>query len=42
MTAARLVSNEIKGYHWFIKFMMMLVGVGAVASLLRFIFGLGR
>lgn len=41
MTAARLITNEIKGYHWFIKFMMMLVGVGAVASLLRFIFGLG-
>lgn len=41
MTAARLITNEVKAYHWFIKFMMMLVGVGAVASLLRFIFGLG-
>ncbi len=41
MTATRLITNEIKAYHWFIKFMMMLVGVGAVASMLRFIFGLG-
>jgi Ni/Fe-hydrogenase subunit HybB-like protein len=41
MTATRLITNEVKGYHWFIKFMMLLVGVGVVASMLRFIFGLG-
>nr|WP_298435440.1 Ni/Fe-hydrogenase cytochrome b subunit [Geobacter sp.] len=33
--------NEIKGYHRFIKLMMVLVGAGALASLIRFIFGLG-
>ncbi len=33
--------NEIKGYHNFIKLMMVLVGIGALASLVRFIFGLG-
>ncbi|HJV36973.1 NrfD/PsrC family molybdoenzyme membrane anchor subunit [Geomonas sp.] len=41
MTAAKLVINEIKGYHRFLKFMMVLVGLGALASLVRFIFGLG-
>ncbi|KAF0218649.1 MAG: hypothetical protein FD174_2742 [Geobacteraceae bacterium] len=41
MTAARIVMNEIKGYHRFIKLMMVLVGLGALASLIRFIFGLG-
>ncbi|GFO56707.1 formate dehydrogenase [Geomonas sp. Red276] len=41
MTAAKIVINEIKGYHRFIKFMMVLVGLGALASLVRFIFGLG-
>ena len=41
MTAAKLVMNEIKGYHNFIKLMMVLTGVGALASLVRFIFGLG-
>jgi Ni/Fe-hydrogenase subunit HybB-like protein len=41
MTATRLITNEVKGFHWFIKFMMLLVGVGVVASMLRFIFGLG-
>jgi len=39
--AARIVMNEIKGYHNFIKLMMVLSGVGALASLVRFIFGLG-
>jgi Ni/Fe-hydrogenase subunit HybB-like protein len=39
--AARIVMNEIKGYHNFIKLMMVLVGIGALASLVRFIFGLG-
>ena len=41
MTAARLIINEIKGYHRFLKFLMVLVGLGALASLVRFIFGLG-
>lgn len=41
MTAAKLILNEIKGYHRFLKGMMILVGLGAFASLLRFIFGLG-
>ncbi len=41
MTAARRITNEVKSYHWFIKFMMFLVALGAGASLLRFIFGLG-
>ena len=41
MTAARLIINEIKGYHRFLKFLMVLVGLGAIASLVRFIFGLG-
>ncbi|WP_298270031.1 NrfD/PsrC family molybdoenzyme membrane anchor subunit [Geobacter sp.] len=41
MTAAKIIMNEIKGYHRFIKLMMVLVGAGALASLIRFIFGLG-
>lgn len=41
MTAAKLVINEIRGYHRFIKFLMVLVGAAAVASAIRFIFGLG-
>lgn len=41
MTAARIVMNEIKGYHRFIKFLMVLVGAAALASAIRFIFGLG-
>ncbi|GAB7026877.1 NrfD/PsrC family molybdoenzyme membrane anchor subunit [Geotalea toluenoxydans] len=41
MTAAKLIINEIKGYHRFLKFLMVLVGLGALASLARFIFGLG-
>ena len=39
--AARIIINEIKGYHRFLKFMMALVVLGALASLVRFIFGLG-
>ncbi|BCR05635.1 formate dehydrogenase [Desulfuromonas versatilis] len=41
MTAAKLVVNEIKGYHWFVKLMFALVVVGVAASLVRFVFGLG-
>ncbi len=41
MTAARLIAEEVKGFHGFIKFLMALVAAGAIASLARFIFGLG-
>lgn len=41
MTAAKIILNEISGYHRFIKFLMVLVGAAALASLVRFIFGLG-
>ena len=39
--AARIIINEIKGYHNFLKFMIGLVVVGALATMARFIFGLG-
>ncbi len=39
--AARIIINEIKGYHRFLKFMIALVVLGALASLVRFVFGLG-
>jgi Ni/Fe-hydrogenase subunit HybB-like protein len=41
MTPTKLIINEIKGYHNFLKFMIALVALGALASLVRFIFGLG-
>ena len=41
MTAARRIADEVKGFHGFIKFLMVLVGLSAVASLARFAFGLG-
>ena len=41
MTAARRITNEVKSFHPFIKLLMLLVGVGVVASLLRFVYGLG-
>jgi Ni/Fe-hydrogenase subunit HybB-like protein len=41
MTAARFVFNEIKGYHRFIKLMIALVALGVLASLARFVLGLG-
>ena len=41
MTAAQVVMKEVKGYHAFIKFMIFLVVLGAVAALARFVFGLG-
>ncbi|MBI1921313.1 MAG: polysulfide reductase NrfD [Geobacter sp.] len=41
MTAAKIIMNEIKGYHRFLKFMMFLVALGALASAVRFVFGLG-
>jgi Ni/Fe-hydrogenase subunit HybB-like protein len=42
MSAAQCVSNEIKSYHWFVKLMIILVVVGAVAAIVRFVFGLGE
>jgi Ni/Fe-hydrogenase subunit HybB-like protein len=33
--------DEVRSYHWFVKVMMFMVGIGAFAALLRFIFGLG-
>ncbi|BCG47369.1 Putative hydrogenase cytochrome b subunit [Citrifermentans bremense] len=41
MTAAKIIINEIKGYHRFVKFLIVLVSLGALASLVRFVFGLG-
>ena len=41
MTAATRVVREIKGYHRFVKLMILLVVVAALASLVRFVFGLG-
>jgi Ni/Fe-hydrogenase subunit HybB-like protein len=41
MTAARYIVNEVKSYHNFIKFLILLVAAGALASLVRFVFGLG-
>ncbi|GFO57687.1 formate dehydrogenase [Geomonas silvestris] len=44
MTAAKItqvVVDEVKGYHSFVKFLIFLVGAAAVASAIRFIFGLG-
>ncbi len=41
MTAARIIVNEIRGYHRFLKVMIFLVALGALASAIRFVFGLG-
>src|SRR5512146_998620 len=41
MTAAKIIANEIKGYHRFVQFLIVLVALGALASLVRFVFGLG-
>lgn len=41
MTAARLIIDEVKGYHRFLKLMIALVAISALASLIRFAFGLG-
>jgi Ni/Fe-hydrogenase subunit HybB-like protein len=41
MTAAKIIIKEIKGYHDFVKFLIVLVSLAALASLVRFIFGLG-
>jgi Ni/Fe-hydrogenase subunit HybB-like protein len=39
--AARIIINEIKGYHNFLKLMIALVGLGVLASAVRFVLGLG-
>ena len=39
--AARIIINEVKGYHNFLKFMIVLVVLAVLASAVRFIFGLG-
>ena len=39
--AARIIINEVKGYHNFLKFMIVLVLLAVLASAVRFIFGLG-
>ena len=39
--AARIIINEVKGYHTFLKFMIVLVVLAVLASAVRFIFGLG-
>jgi Ni/Fe-hydrogenase subunit HybB-like protein len=41
MTASKIIINEIKGYHRFVKFLIVLVALAAVASLARFALGLG-
>jgi Ni/Fe-hydrogenase subunit HybB-like protein len=41
MTAAKIIIKEIKGYHDFVKFLIVLVAIAALASLVRFVFGLG-
>ena len=41
MTVAENVITEIRGYSRFIKFLMLLVALAAVASLARFVLGLG-
>jgi Ni/Fe-hydrogenase subunit HybB-like protein len=41
MTVTENVVAEIKGYHRFIKFLILLVVIGTVAALLRFVLGLG-
>ncbi|HCE66947.1 MAG: formate dehydrogenase [Geobacteraceae bacterium GWC2_55_20] len=39
--AARIIINEVKGYHNFLKFMIVLVALAVLASAVRFVFGLG-
>lgn len=41
MTAAKIIYREVKGYHNFVKFLIVLVALGALASMVRFVFGLG-
>jgi Ni/Fe-hydrogenase subunit HybB-like protein len=41
MTAVERIKEEVRGYHIFVKTLMVLVAVGAIATVGRFIFGLG-
>jgi Ni/Fe-hydrogenase subunit HybB-like protein len=41
MTAAKIIYKEVMAYHKFVKFLIVLVMMSALASLIRFIFGLG-
>jgi len=41
MTAAKIIYKEVMAYHNFVKFLIVLVSMAALASLIRFIFGLG-
>ncbi len=41
MTAARYIVDEVKGYHRFVKLLIALVAAGALASMVRFVLGLG-
>ena len=41
MTAAKIIYREVMAYHKFVKFLIVLVMMSALASMIRFIFGLG-
>ena len=41
MSALRKVVDEIRSYHWFVNTMIVVVVIGAVASMVRFVYGLG-
>ncbi|MBW2451044.1 MAG: polysulfide reductase NrfD [Deltaproteobacteria bacterium] len=41
MSAIRRVIDEVRSFHWFVNLMILVVCIGAVASLLRFVYGLG-
>lgn len=41
MSVTQTVVKEVKSYHWFVQFMIVLVLVGAAAAIYRFAFGLG-
>jgi Ni/Fe-hydrogenase subunit HybB-like protein len=41
MTVLRKIHEEIKSYHLFLRFLILLVAAGAVVALARFVFGLG-
>ena len=41
MSASGSIFREIRSYHWFVKSLMGVIIVGAVAAMLRFVYGLG-
>lgn len=41
MSVARTITNEVKGYHGFVKFMILICVVSGIAAMARFVFGLG-